>query len=96
MAEERVLNISQDEIEKGKSMAAIAYLVFFIPLVIDEYKKNKFVMFHTEQAIVCLILNLFCGIGIIFAIIGLINALGGKVVELPLVGQFGRNFNLVK
>ena len=92
----RQLNITQEEIESGKNMAAISYLVFFIPLLMEDMKKNKFVMFHVEQAIICLILNFLCGIGIIFAIIGIINALGGKVTPLPLVGQFGEKFNLVK
>ena len=106
-------------------MAFVAYLIFFIPLLMEEYKKNKFVMYHTEQAILVVILNiagfllitffyivfsLIVGVlGIlssvfflinIFAfilwIIGIINALGGKVAPLPLIGQFGEKFNLVK
>ena len=112
----RNLNITPEEIESGKTMAFVAYLVFFIPLLLDEYKKNKFVMFHTEQALVVVILNvagivlgtigsMFC-IGVLFYlinvfafilfIIGVINALGGKVALLPLVGQYGEKFNLVK
>jgi len=112
----RNLNITPEEIESGKTMAFVAYLIFFIPLLMDEYKKNKFVMYHTEQAIVLVILNLagfvlgtigsmFC-IGAIFYLInlfafvllimGVINALGGKVVPLPLIGQYGEKFNLVK
>lgn len=51
----RNLNITPEEIESGKTMAFVAYLIFFIPLLMDEYKKNKFVMFHTEQSIVLLI-----------------------------------------
>jgi len=107
----RNLNITPEEIESGKTMAFVAYLVFFIPLLMDEYKKNKFVMFHTEQSIVLLIVNLLvniigivtCGIGyilfiavIVYYIIGIMNALGGKVTPLPLIGQFGEKFNLVK
>jgi len=112
----RVLNITPEEIESGKTMAFVAYLIFFIPLLIEESKKNKFVMFHTEQSLVVFLLNvagiilgtigsLFC-IGAIFYlinlfafvlwIIGIINALSGKVKELPLVGQFGAKFNFVK
>jgi len=107
----RNLNITPEEIESGKTMAFVAYLVFFIPLLMDEYKKNKFVMYHTEQSIVLLIVNLLvniigivtCGIGyilfiavIVYYIIGIINAFGGKVAPLPLIGQFGEKFNLVK
>ena len=112
----RNLNITPEEIESGKTMAFVAYLIFFIPLLMDEYKKNKFVMYHTEQAIVLVILNvvgfilgsvgsIFC-IGAIFYLInlfafvllimGIISALGGKVTPLPIVGQFGEKFNLVK
>ena len=53
-------------------------------------------MFHVEQGIIALILCFFCGIGLIFVVIGIINAVGGKVTPLPLVGQFGEKFNLVK
>jgi uncharacterized membrane protein len=94
----RELNITPEEIEQGKTMAILCYIGFlvFIPMFMDDMKKNKYVMFHAEQGIICLILSFFCGIGIIFAIIGIINAVGGKVQELPLVGQFGEKINLVK
>ncbi|MCX6161470.1 MAG: hypothetical protein NTV87_09075 [Ignavibacteriae bacterium] len=107
----RNLNITPEEIESGKTMAFVAYLIFFIPLLMDEYRNNKFVMYHTEQSIVLLIVNIIfsiistvtCGIGlilyvasIVFLIMGIMNALGGKVTPLPLIGQFGEKFNLVK
>ena len=111
MAEDtRNLNIEPEEIEAGKTMAFVAYLVFFIPFLMEDMRKNKFVMFHTEQSIILLILNLIagilgvitCGIGmilyvpyLIFLIMGIMNALGGKVVPLPLIGQFGEKLNLV-
>ncbi len=112
----RVLNITPEEIESGKVMAFVAYLIFFIPLLMEDQRRNKFVMFHTEQSIVIVIINVagivlgtigsfFC-IGVVFYllnlfafvlfIIGIINALGGKVALLPLVGQFGEKINLVK
>ncbi len=31
---------------------------------------------------------------IVFSIIGIVNVLQGKEKELPLLGQFGRNFNI--
>ena len=107
----RQLHITPEEIEKGKTMAFVAYLIFFVPLLMDEYRTNKFVMFHTEQSIVLLIFNIAagivgtitCGIGLIlyipwliFLIMGCMNALQGKVQPLPLIGQFGEKFNLVK
>ena len=111
MAETRQLNITQEEIDNGKTMAFVAYLIFFIPLLMEDMKKNKFVMYHTEQSIVLVIFNVVaaiigtitCGIGLIlyipwliFFIMGIINAFGGKVKPLPLIGSLGEKFNLVK
>ena len=107
----RNLNITPEEIQQGKTMAIIAYLIFFIPLLMDDMRKNNFVMFHTEQSIVLLLLNIAagivgtitCGIGLvlyipwlIFLIMGIMNAANGEVKELPLIGQYGKMFNLVK
>jgi uncharacterized membrane protein len=117
MAEsQRQLNITPEEIESGKTMAILAYIFFVIPLIVEDARKNKFAMFHTEQAIVVAILyiigfvlgtigSMVC-IGAIFYlidlfafvlwIIGLINAIQGQVKILPVVGQYGEKFNLVK
>ena len=75
----RQLDITPEEIESGKGIAAIAYIFFFVPLLMDDMKKNKFVMFHTEQSIVLTIVhgsgwllgvfgNVFC-IGYVFYLI---------------------------
>ena len=75
----RQLNITPEEIESGKTMAFVAYLIFFIPLLMEDMRKNKFVMFHTEQSIVLVIVqvigwilgtigSMFC-IGVVFYII---------------------------
>ncbi len=111
MAETRQLNITPEEAEAGKTMAILAYFVFFVPLIVEEAKKNKFAMYHTEQAIVLLIFNLIvniigvvtCGFGyilfiavIVYYIIGIINAVKGEAKPLPLIGQYGEKFNLVK
>jgi len=112
----RQISITPEEIQSGKTMAILAYIFFVIPLVVDEARKNKFAMFHTEQAIVIAIIyligivlgtigSMFC-IGVIFYLIdvfafvlwimGLIYAIQGQVKEVPLVGQYGEKFNLVK
>jgi uncharacterized membrane protein len=111
MAETRQLNITPEEIEAGKTMAWVSYLIFFIPLLMEDMRKNKFAMYHTEQAIVLFILNIVigivstitCGIGLIlyipwfvFLIMGIIAAAKGEVKPIPLVGSFGEKFNLVK
>jgi uncharacterized membrane protein len=115
--------ITEKDIQDGKMMAILAYIIFLIPLLTS--RENKYAMFHTEQAIILLItwvviyigftiltiiLNqisaLACGIGIInlivwigfvvLWIIGIINAAGGKLKELPVIGQYGSKLNLVK
>jgi uncharacterized membrane protein len=112
MAEEkRQLNITPEEINSGKTMAIIAYFIFFIPLLVEDAKNNKFAMFHTEQSIVLLIINVIiaiigtitCGIGfilyiplLVLYIMGIVYAAQGQVKEVPLVGSFGEKFNLVK
>ena len=77
----------------------------------DDMRNNKFVMFHTEQSIILLILNiaagivgtLTCGIRVYSLFHGLfsdngnhMNASNGEVKELPVIGQYGEKFNLVK
>ena len=107
----RQVNITPEEAESGKGMAIVAYFIFFVPLIMEDAKRNKFVMFHTEQAILLLILNIIaliitmvtCGIGfvlyipvLIFYVLGIINAVKGEAKPLPLIGQFGEKFNLIK
>jgi uncharacterized membrane protein len=107
----RQINVTPEEIQSGKTMAIVAYIIFFIPLLMEDMRKNKFVMYHTEQAIALFILNIIlgivatitCGIGLIlyiawlvFLIMGIINASKGEIKPLPLIGSFGEKFNLVK
>lgn len=107
----RQINFTPEDAANGKTMAIVAYLVFFVPLLMDDMKKNNFVMYHTEQAIVLLIFNLIagilgtvtCGIGLIlyipwlvFLIMGIMNASKGEIKPLPLIGSFGEKFGLAK
>ena len=119
-----VASITEAEIQDGKMMAILAYIIFLIPLLAARDK--KFAMFHTEQALVLLIAYiviyigfiiltiilravstaLSCGISIlsiliwvgflVFWIMGLINAVQGKLKELPFIGAYGAKLNLVK
>jgi len=119
-----VASITEAEIQDGKVMAILAYIFFLIPLLAA--RSNKFAMYHTEQALINVIIcwgayivltilaiilgNLAsfiaCGISIIsyiiwlaylvFFIMGLLNAAGGKVKELPVIGSYGAKLNLVK
>jgi uncharacterized membrane protein len=119
-----VASITEADIQAGKTMAILAYIIFLIPLLAS--RDNKFAMFHTEQALINVILcwgayivltilaiilgNLAgfiaCGISIIsyliwiaylvFLIMGLLNAAGGKTKELPVIGSYGAKLNLIK
>lgn len=119
-----VASITQADIDAGKTMGILAYILFLIPLFAA--RDNKYAMFHTEQAIALWIAfiviyiamwiltyivgmissSLACIISIlgivpwlaylVLWIMGLINAIGGKVKELPVVGAWGAKLNLVK
>lgn len=48
-----VAAITEAEIEDGKLMAILAYIIFLVPLLAARDK--KYAMFHTEQALVLII-----------------------------------------
>jgi uncharacterized membrane protein len=104
------------DVEDNKAVAAIGYILFFIPLLVGAYKTSPFAKFHANQATVLFVSGVIYGIaygilsvilafipilgwllmillGIatfwvpVFAIIGIVNALGGKLNPLPLIGQ---------
>jgi len=58
-----VASITEAEIQDGKMMAILAYIIFLIPLLAARDK--KFAMFHTEQALVLLIAYIVIYIGFI-------------------------------
>lgn len=97
MADTRLMNIPPEEIEAGKAMAIIAHFVFFIPLLVEDARKNRFAMYHTEQALALLLPCILCApVGLIGQIIGAINASNGQLFETPIIGQLGEKFNLVR
>lgn len=58
-----VASITEAEIQDGKMMAILAYIIFLVPLLAARDK--KFAMFHTEQALVLLISYIVIYIGFI-------------------------------
>lgn len=92
-----------------KTMAALAYIIFFIPMITN--KDSKFAMYHANQGLVLLltviVLNIVVGflggmlfffggfflwglpglVGLVFAILGIMNALNGEMKPLPVVGS---------
>ena len=49
-ATKRQLTFTEEELEQGRTMAALAYVFFLIPLLAA--REQRYAMFHTEQAIV--------------------------------------------
>jgi len=58
---------STRDAEDNKVMAIIAYLLFFIPLLVGATKESDFVKFHTNQG--SLVFLLFGALGVIYSIL---------------------------
>jgi uncharacterized membrane protein len=41
--------LPKNNAEENKGMAALSYIIFFIPLLTGDYKKSSFVKFHANQ-----------------------------------------------
>jgi uncharacterized membrane protein len=102
--EPKEIKVSKEDIEKNKIWAVVAYLGligFLLALLLDG-KDSPFVKFHINQALPLIIASIFVwipfigwaiGIGVfILWIMGIINAAQGKMVRLPITG----NFDLIK
>lgn len=90
------------DIKDNKGMAMLAYLIFFLPLIVA--KDSKFAKYHANQGLIVLIVGIVGKIifGLLstllswlwsFAIIALIvigikNAYEGKAEELPIIGKY--------
>jgi uncharacterized membrane protein len=92
------------DIRENKTLAILSYLsiLCLIPLLMK--KDSKFVKFHAKQGLVLLIGWIFVGVPFfgkvlsliltIFSVIGIINVLGEKYAELPLVGELAKKINI--
>ncbi len=92
------------DIEKNKIMAVLAYVIFLIPLLAAKESKfarfhtnQGLVLFIgailssviTVIPLIGWIVAPIAGIAItILAVIGIVNAIGGKAKELPVIGKF--------
>jgi uncharacterized membrane protein len=97
-------NYTPEDIEKNKVVAAIAYAIFFLPLLVD--KDSEFGKFHANQGLLLLIVSLIGNavltisiVGILLVpvlnilllvlfIMGVINAINGQAKELPVIGKY--------
>jgi uncharacterized membrane protein len=111
--------LSQQEIDSGKTMAILAYIpIVFIGLIVSivsiSSKNNAFALYHAKQALTlyicwivvalcCLPLCIICiGVplliatnicGIIFCVLGIINASSNQCKPLPVIAQFAERMN---
>lgn len=103
--QDAVKNADPADVAKNKTMAVLAYFIFFLPLVTDA-KDSPFAKFHANQSLVLLlawVIGSFVSgfipligwfllgpiimiMGIVFLIMGIMNASNGKMKELPLIG----------
>lgn len=119
-----VMNTTSQEkdAQENKTMAILAYILFFIPLLTGAHKTSPFVKYHTNQGTVLFLASLAFGVvyGILMSlltsllltgawglwsvlstvfgllwlivlalcIIGIVNAAGGKMKPLPVIGKF--------
>ncbi|MBS3991085.1 MAG: hypothetical protein KGZ51_03365 [Erysipelothrix sp.] len=97
-------NSTPEDIEKNKVVAAIAYAIFFVPLLVD--KDSEFGKFHANQGLLLLIVSLVGNavltisiVGILLVpvlniillvlfIMGVVNAINGQAKELPVIGKY--------
>jgi len=105
---ETEVNTQYKPVKKNNTgIAAVAYLLFFVPLLTD-VKDDAFVKFHVKQGFVLFLSAIitstisisplhFIGVLlqfglVILVIVGIVNALHGKKEQLPFIGQFADSF----
>ncbi len=90
-------SFSPEDIEQNKVVAALGYVIFFIPLLAA--KDSAFGKFHANQGLILLIVSVVASIIPFINLIawiatfglflfGLINTLNGKALRLPVIGNF--------
>lgn len=93
-----------EDIEKNKTMAVLAWIIFFIPLLTDA-KDSPYAKFHANQSLLVTIMYLVAGVtsflligfliypvALVFWIMGIISASKGEMKRLPLIG----NIDIIK
>ena len=67
-----------EDVEKNKGMAALAYFIFFLPLL-TEAKDSPFVKFHVKQTIVLIVA------AVAIAVVGVIPFIGWLIAAIAPV-----------
>lgn len=70
---------SAEDIEKGKTMAGLSYLIFFLPLV--ACPESKYARFHANQALLLLITAIAGNV-----ILGIIPVIGWMLIPIFGIG----------
>ena len=107
---------ADQDAQDNKTMAILAYILFFIPLLTGAHRNSEFAKFHTNQGtalaisaiiysiavsrlsailvfipvigwILMLILPLFGFVFLVLCIIGIVNAMNGRMKPLPITGK---------
>lgn len=99
MADNKADTTTKADIDKNKTMAILAYFIFFLPLLTDA-KDSKFAKFHANQALLVTLIYvagfvltffligfLIYIVGFVFWIMGIISAVNGEMKRLPLIGN---------
>jgi uncharacterized membrane protein len=73
----------QDDIQRNKTMAMIAYVIFFIPLLTDA-KNSPFARYHANQGLILLICSVILSI-----ILSIISSMLVFSLSLGLIGFIG-------
>jgi len=100
----KTVSVSKEEIEKHKTMAILAWFIFFIPLLTDA-KDSKYAKFHANQSLLVTLLYLIAGftsflligfliypVALVLWVIGILSAVNGEMKRLPLIG----NIDIIK
>ena len=100
----KTVEVSKDDIEKNKTMAILAWIIFFLPLLTDA-KDSPYAKFHANQSLLVVILYVIAGVtsffligfliypvALVFWIMGIISASQGQMKRLPLIG----NIDIIK
>ena len=85
------------DIQANKTMAILAYIIFFIPLIAAP--NSRYAKYHANQGLILFFVELICMVIPIIGwicslaafglfIIGLMNAANNRAKELPVVGKF--------
>lgn len=97
-----------EDIEKNKVVAAVSYIWILCLLPLFLKRDSAFCQFHAKQGLVLFIIEIvgwlifwipFIGwllfiIILIFAVMGLVNALQGNYWKMPFIGDLAEKINL--